>query len=99
MNMQQLMQQAQRMQREITKTKEEIDAMLFTSESSWVRVEMTGKKVLKSIKIVSEGEIKTDDIEAMEDMILIAINDCMKKIDVYTEEKMGKYSSALNGLM
>ena len=50
MNMQQIMQQAQRMQRDIPKKKEDIDAMEFTGKSEWVEIVFHGKKEIKSFK-------------------------------------------------
>ena len=44
MNMQNLMAQAQKMQRDITKKKEEIDNSTFEGDSEWVKVEINGKK-------------------------------------------------------
>ncbi len=98
MNMQQIMQQAQRMQREISKSKEEIDNTVFTHEMSFVSVEMYGSKKIKSIKINRES-ISSDEIADAEDLITVAINECLKKIESATKEKLGKYGSALDGLM
>ncbi len=98
MNMQNLMAQAQRMQRDITKKKEEIDNTIFEGESEWVKVEITGKKEIKSIKIIFAGAIEDDDKEALEDMIKIAVNKASEKVDKAIEEKMGAYGSQFGGL-
>ena len=98
MNMQQLMQQAQKMQREITKKKEVLDATIFSGKSEWIELEFNGKKELKSFKITKEGAIDEDDKEVFEDMINIAIKDAFKKIDEATEREMGQYAS-MSGLM
>ena len=98
MNMQQLMQQAQRMQREITKKKEEIDNTIFEGKSEWVSVSFNGKREIKSFKIIKEGVIDIDDKEMIEDMIMLAMKDAFKKIDKATEEKLGQYAS-MSGLM
>jgi len=98
MNMQNLMMQAQKLQKEISKTKEEIDLTIFKFENELVFVEMNGKKELKSIKI-KQGIKDKEDVEILEDMILIAINECMKKIDLETSNKLGKYGNSLNGLI
>jgi len=98
MNMQQIMQQAQRMQREITKKREVLDSTIFSGSSEWVTLEFNGKKELKSFKIMKEGTIDEDDKEVLEDMINIAIKDAFKKIDEATEKEMGQYAS-LSGLM
>ena len=98
MNMQQIMQQAQRMQREITKKKEEIDATKFTGKSEWVEIIFNGKKEIESFKITKDGTIDDDDKEMLEDMIMLAIKDAFTKIDQETEKKLGQYAS-MSGLM
>ena len=100
MNMQNLMAQAQKMQREMMKKKEEIDKTLFPGKSEWVELVFNGKKELVSITIDKTKEINSEeDIEVLEDMIKIAVKDSLNKIDKETEEKMGVYSQSLNGLM
>lgn len=96
MNMQQIMQQAQRMQRDITKKKEEIDKMEFLGKSEWVEIVFNGKREIKSFKILKD-EIDVDDKEMLEDMIMIAIKDAFTKIDKETENKLGSYAS-MSGL-
>ena len=98
MNMQQIMQQAQRMQREITKKKDEIDAKIFEGKSEWVNVSFNGKKELKGFKIIKDGIIDESDKEMLEDMILLAIKDAFTKIDREIEDKLGQYAS-MSGLM
>ncbi len=95
MNMQQIMQQAQRMQRDITKKKEEIDKMEFLGKSEWVEIVFNGKREIKSFKILKE--IDGDDKEMLEDMIMIAIKDAFSKIDKESESKLGSYAS-MSGL-
>ena len=96
MNMQQIMQQAQRMQRDITKKKEEIDKMEFLGKSEWVELVFNGKREIKSFKILKD-EIDGDDKEMLEDMIMIAIKDAFSKIDKESESKLGSYAS-MSGL-
>ncbi len=96
MNMQALMQQAQKMQRDLTKKKEELNAKEFTGSSELVEVIFTGDKKVKSIKI--KDGIDTDDIEVLEDMLTIAINEAMNKIDAEAEKIMGPYGNQLGGL-
>ena len=98
MNIQNLMAQAQKMQKEITKKKEEIDNSIFTGTSEWVNVEMNGKKEIERVKITFEGTIEQDEKEMLEDMIKIAVNDAIGKIDKEVESKMGAYGSSFNGL-
>lgn len=96
MNMQQIMQQAQRMQRDITKKKEEIDKMEFLGKSEWVEIVFNGKREIKSFKILKD-EIDGDDKEMLEDMIMIAMKDAFNKIDKESESKLGSYAS-MSGL-
>lgn len=93
MNMQALLKQAQNMQKDMMKAKEEIDNTVFTGESSLVKVEVKGSKEIKSIKIDTNEPIELDEIEMLEDMIMVAINSALEKIDKVTEEKMGKFSN------
>jgi len=98
MNIQNLMAQAQKMQRDIAKKKEEIDSSIFKGEAEWVQVEINGKKEIQKLKITYEGIIEEDDKEALEDMIKIAINKATAAVDKEIESKMGAYGSSLNGL-
>lgn len=98
MNMQNLMAQAQKMQREITKKKEEIDNTNFEGKSEWVTATINGKKEIQKITITYEGIIESDDKELLEDMIKIAINKACEKVDKEIETKMGAYGSGLGGL-
>ena len=96
MNMQAIMQQAQKMQRDITKKKDELNKKEFTGTSELVEVVFTGDKKLVSVNIKSD--IDNDDKEIIEDMFVIAVNDAMSKIDKETENVLGAYGSQLNGL-
>ncbi len=95
MNMQNLMAQAQRMQRDMQKKKEEIDSTLFTGKSEMVEVVYNGKKEMVSIKI--KPEIEKEDMEILEDMIVLASKDATSQIDKAIEEKMGSLGG-LGGL-
>ncbi len=94
MNMQNLMAQAQKMQKDLMKKKDELNKKEFIGKSQLVEVTFNGNKDLISISINKDSNIEKDDIEMLEDMITIAINDAMKQIDAETESAMG----SLNGL-
>ena len=96
MNMQALMRQAQQMQKDITKKKDELNKKTFVGTSELVEVTFTGDKKLVSTKIKSD--IDNDDKEIIEDMFVIAVNDAMAKIDKETESMFGAYGSQLGGL-
>ena len=96
MNINQLMQQAQKMQKDMEKSQKEVAAMTFTAKQELVEVEMDGNKTVKKVTI--NKDIEKDDIEALEDMVLIAINDCINQADKAMEGKLGKYKSMMPGL-
>lgn len=98
MNMQNLMAQAQKMQRDIAKKKEEIDNTIFKGSSEWIELEINGKKELQSIKITYEGTIDKEDKEVLEDMIKIAFNKAIADVEKKTENKMGTFGAGLGGL-
>ena len=97
MNIQAMMKQAQKLQKDMINAKEEIDKKEFEGKSSFVTVKMNGKKEVLEIKIEAE-KIEKDEIEMLQDMLVVAINDANKKIDKETEEKLGKYTQGVPGL-
>lgn len=97
MNIQAMMKQAQKLQKDMMSAKEEIDSKIFEGSSSIVKVKVNGKKEILEVKI-TETELTSDDLEMLEDMIVVAVNDAMKKIDLETEQKMGKYTQGMPGL-
>lgn len=99
MNMQALMREAQKMQKELTKTQEELEKNTYEGSSSLVNVVVNGKKELVSIKINTEDGIEKDEIELLEDMVLVAVNDALKKADDDKNKKLSKYGQGLSGLM
>lgn len=97
MNMQAMLKQAQKLQKDMMNEKAKIDETIFTGKSSFVTIEMNGKKEVVSVKIDAES-IEKDDIEMLQDMILVATNDAVKQIDTETEKKMGKFTQGMPGL-
>lgn len=97
MNIQAMMKQAQKLQKDMMKEKNEIDEMEFTGSSSFVTITMKGTKEITKVKIDTDN-IEKDEIEMLEDMILVAVNEASKKVDKTTENKMGKYTQGMPGL-
>ncbi len=97
MNMQNLVAQAQRMQKEITKKQEEIYKSTFVGNSEWVTITMTGDKKIVRVDIKYQGDIN-EDKDMLADMITIALNDAISNIDKEIEKKLGAYSKQLGGL-
>lgn len=88
--MQAMMQQAQKLQRDMLKAKKEIDEKTYVSTQSFVTIESKGTKKISKIKI-NQDSLDKDDIEILQDLILVAVNENIKAIDKDTELKMGKF--------
>lgn len=99
MNIQSLMREAQKMQKNLQKTQEELANTTYEGVSSLVSVTLNGNKDIVSIKINSDDTLEKEDIEMLEDMILVAFKDAAKKVDTDKEKKLGKYGQGLAGLM
>ena len=99
MNMQALMREAQKMQKNLQKTQEELLNSKYESTSSLVTVILNGNKDILSIKINSDDVLEREDIEMLEDMIMVAFKEAAKKVDLDKEKKLGKYGQGLAGLM
>lgn len=97
MNMQAMLKQAQKLQRDMLNAQEEINNTKYTGKSSLVTVVMSGKKVVESVEINAES-LDKDDIEMLQDMIVVAVNDATKQIDKDTEEKMGAFTKGMPGM-
>ncbi len=93
MNIQAMMKQAQAMQKDMMKIKEEIDNTEFTAESSLVKVTVKGTKEVVNVEIDTANGFDIDDVEMLQDMIMIAINEANKKVDAALEKKMGKFGN------
>lgn len=98
MNMQALMQQAQKMQKDLQKKQDELADMEFEGTSEWVSIILTGNKEMKKINI-KKSSLDEDDIEMLEDMIQIAFKDALSKVEKAYDEKLGMYGKQLNGLI
>lgn len=89
-NMNNLLKQAQRMQNQMAKGKEELDAREFTAAAGGgaVKVTITGAKVVKSVEIEKDA-VDPDDVETLQDMIVAAMNEAMKQVDTESEKLFG----------
>lgn len=98
MNIQNIMKQAQQMQKDLQKTQKELEETMYEGVSSLVYVKINGNKELKELEIKDKESLGKDDLEILEDMIVVAINDAIKKADLDKEKKLSKYQG-LAGLM
>ncbi len=96
MNMNQILKQAQAMQKDMMKAQEEVGKMTFIASKDLVTVEVNGNR--KVTKVTLSKDIDVEDIEMLEDMILIATNDALDQAEAEMEKKLGKYSKGMPGL-
>ena len=89
-NMNNLMKQAQRMQRQMEENKRALEEKEFTATvgGGAVEVVVSGKKDLKSLTI-SPDAVDPDDVEMLQDMILAAVSEAMKQVDAESEKLFG----------
>lgn len=98
MNMQAMLQQAQRMQKDMQKKQNEIYSTEYTGTSELVEITMTGNKKIKNVKFKNMDNFDKDDLDVLEDMIKIAMNDAIDKIEKDVDKKLGVYGKQLGGL-
>ena len=96
-NMNNLMKQAQRMQRQMEESQKALEEKEVTAKAGGGAVEVTvnGKKEVLKVKLSPEV-VDPDDIEMLEDLITAAVNEAMRTADSTGEEEMAKISSSLN---
>ena len=84
----------QKMQRDMVKAQKELEASTFygSAGGKMVTVEFTGDKRMKNMTINPEAFESQDDIEMIQDTIISAVNDCIKKIDSETESVMSQFT-------
>ncbi len=89
-NMNNLMKQAQRMQRQMEENKKLLDETEFTATAGGgaVEVVMTGAHEVRSLKI-SPDAVDPEDVEMLQDMLVVAFNDVLKQISDKTSQMMG----------
>lgn len=93
MNIQAMMKQAQALQKDMLKVKEEVDNTEFVGESSLVKVTVKGTKEVVKVEIDAKDGLDGDDIEMLQDMIMVAINQANDKVDETLDKKMGKFGN------
>lgn len=97
MNLQQMMKQAERMQKQMA---QDMEALRVDSSAGGgiIKVEMNGNKEVLAIKIDPEA---ASDIEMLQDLIVAAINECGRKVDEVMHSKLGGALGGMNipGLM
>ena len=91
----QLMKQAQKMQVDMQKAQEEMASLTVTGESGagLVKITMTGKHQIRALEI--DPSLYGDDREMLEDLLIAAFNDAIRRVEQTVQEK---YSGMTDGL-
>lgn len=99
-NMGNLMKQAQKMQREMEKLQEELKEKTVEASAGGgaVKVTATGKKEITAIEINPEV-VDPDDVEMLQDLILAAVNEALRKAEEMVSSEMSKITGGLGGLL
>ena len=98
-NMQQLMRQAQKMQQQLQETQEKLQEAEYEASSGggMVSVKVNGKHELVSLTIDPQV-VDPDDIEMLQDLIMAAVNEALRKGEETRETTMSRMAPGMGGL-
>ena len=80
------------------KIQKELEKTEYEGNSSLVTIVLNGKKEMLKLTIKDKENLNSDDMDILEDMIVVAFNEAMKKVDADKEKKLNKYQG-LAGMM
>ena len=95
-NMNNLMKQAQKMQKQMEESQKALEEKEFTAAAGGGAVEVTvsGKKEITAVKL-KEEVVDPDDIEMLEDLIMAAVNEALRKVEEETASSMNKLTGGM----
>jgi DNA-binding YbaB/EbfC family protein len=98
-NMNNLMKQAQRMQRQMEESQKALEEKEFTAAAGGGVVEVTvsGRREVTKVHL-KEEVVDPEDIEMLEDLIMAAVNEALRKVEEETAASMSKLTGGLGGL-
>ena len=98
-NMNNLMKQAQKMQKQMEEAQKQLEEQVVeaTAGGGAVTVTVSGKKEVVSVHL-EEEVVDPDDVEMLEDLIVAATNEALRKMEEDSQEKMGKVTGGLGGM-
>ncbi len=97
-NMNNLMKQAQKMQRQMEEAQQALEEKEVTATAGGGAVEVTvsGKKEVIKVKLAEEV-VDPEDIEMLEDLIVAATNEALRKVEEFSQQSMSKITGGLGG--
>ena len=95
-NMNNLMKQAQKMQKQMEESQKALEEKEFSASAGGGAVEVTvsGKKEITSVKL-KEEVVDPEDIEMLEDLIMAAVNEALRKVEEETASSMSKLTGGM----
>ena len=92
-NMQNILRQAQKMQKEMEEKQKSVAAMEIETSAGGgaVKVKATGDKVIKEI-IIDKDVVDPDDVEMLQDLVLTAVNEALNKADSMMQSELGQFN-------
>ncbi|KGR75227.1 YbaB/EbfC family nucleoid-associated protein [Ureibacillus manganicus] len=96
-NMQGMMKKMQKMQKEMMQAQEELNAKEFegTAGGGMVKVTVNGQREVLNVNL-DPSVVDPEDVEMLQDLVVVAINDALKKVEDTTSSTMGKFTQGLN---
>ena len=98
-SMNNLMKQAQRMQRQMEESQKELETKEFSATAGGGAVEavVSGKKEILRLTL-SQEVVDPEDVEMLQDLIMAAVNEALRKAEEASSELMGRMTGGLGGL-
>ncbi|MCR5789939.1 MAG: YbaB/EbfC family nucleoid-associated protein [Lachnospiraceae bacterium] len=95
-NMNNLMKQAQKMQRQMEESQKELEEKEYTVTSGGGAIEITinGKKEITKVKLDKDA-VDPEDVEMLEDLILTAVNEAIGKVEEASSSVMSKFAGGM----
>jgi DNA-binding YbaB/EbfC family protein len=96
-NMQSMLKQAQKMQEDMAAKQAELEEREYdvSAGGGVVNVKINGKREILSVKLAEEI-VDPDDIETLEDLVVAAVNEAIKKVDAISSEEMGRITGSMS---
>jgi len=97
MNQMQMMKQAQKMQQDLMKMQEELEQATYTAASGGGAVSATvnGRHELTSL-VIDPDAVDPEDVEMLQDMVIAAVNEALRKADETANQSMSRLTGGLN---
>lgn len=96
-NMQGMMKKMQKMQKEMLEAQEALNEQQFegVAGGGMVKIVMNGQRQVLDMTL-DESVVDPEDIEMLQDLIVVAVNDVLKKVEDTTSSTMGKFTQGMN---